>query len=270
MADYFTSEHFKLMNKWKGQKRDESNPEQNRAYVDLKTAYEVTEAWANQLKTVLFPTGKVDCRKRPTNQANNFQAYNWARIYPSLESPKALAYTVGIEADHGFVVKIDLVNTHVDDAALLHRYEQIRGGFTSSPIVAILPVTQGLEKSLTELVAWSVEAIRNFRFRYDDVVAKLDLGQKLSDEELLKHFDGKPAFKTFRASWPPQDKATFCRLARAVHAAGLDWWHMGKGVQVRFGRKKPGSERAVGVLAVIRGTRPARYLGRAMSVLYLS
>ena len=41
MADYFTSDHFKLLNKWKGQKRDESNPEQNRAYEDLKNAYEV-------------------------------------------------------------------------------------------------------------------------------------------------------------------------------------------------------------------------------------
>ncbi len=255
MADYFTSEHFKLLDKWKGQKRDDSNPDQNRAYEELKRAYEVTEAWANQLKAVFFPTGKVDCRKRPTNQANNFQAYNWARIYPSLESPKALAYTVGIEADHGFVVKIDLVNTHVDDSALRQRYEQIRGGFTSSPIVAILPVSQGLDKSLTELVAWSVEAIRKFGFRYDEVVAKLDLGQKLSDEDLLKNFDGKPAFKTYRASWVAQDKATFCRLARAVHAAGLDWWHVGIGVQVRFGRKNPGTERAVGVLAVIEGAR---------------
>ncbi len=146
MADYFTSEHFKLLNKWRGQKRDDSNPEQNNAYEELKKAYEVTEAWANQLKAEFFPTGKVDCRKRPTNQANNFQAYNWARIYPSLDSPKALAYTVGIEADHGFVVKIDLVNTHVDDSALRQRYEQISGGFTSSPIVAILPVPQGLDK----------------------------------------------------------------------------------------------------------------------------
>jgi 5-methylcytosine-specific restriction protein B len=255
MADYFTSEHFKLLNKWRGQKRDDSNPEQNNAYEELKKAYEITEAWANQLKAEFFPTGKVDCRKRPTNQANNFQAYNWARIYPSLESPKALAYTVGIEADHGFVVKIDLVVTHVDDPALRQQYEQIRGGFTSSPIVAILPVSQGLDKSLTELVAWSVEAIRNFRFRYDELVAKLDLSQKLSDEDLLKHFDGKPAFKTFRASWAPEDRVTFCKLARAVHAAGLDWWHVGIGVQVRFGRKNPGSERAVGVLAVIEGTR---------------
>lgn len=255
MADYFTSEHFKLLNRWQGQKRDESNPEQNRAYDELKKAYELTETWANEVKAKLFPTGIVKVRKRPTSQANTFQPYNWARIYPAVDSPSVLAYTVGIEADEGFVVKIDTVALN-DGAAVRRDYLAVRGQFNNtSPIVAILPVTLGLDKSMAELVAWSVEAIRNFGFRYDEVVAKLDLGKKLSDEDLLKHFDGKPAFKTFRASWTPEDKAIFCRLARAVNAAGLDWWHMGKGIQVRFGRKNPGSERAVGVLAVIRGTR---------------
>lgn len=255
MADYFTSDHFKLLNKWKGQKRDESNPEQNRAYEELKKAYEVTEAWANEVKSKLFPTGVVKVRKRPTSQANSFLPYNWARIYPAADSPKELAYTVGIEADEGFVVKIDTVG--LDDGAPARRdYLALRGQFNNmSPIVAMLPASEGLGKSLAELADWSIEAIRKFRIRYDEVVAKLDLGEKLSDEDLLKHFDGKPAFKTFRASWSPQDKATFCRLARAVHAAGLDWWHMGKGIQVRFGRKNPGSERAIGVLGVIRGTR---------------
>ena len=46
MADYFSSDHFELLKKWDGQKRDESNPEQNHAYEELKKAYEVTEAWA--------------------------------------------------------------------------------------------------------------------------------------------------------------------------------------------------------------------------------
>lgn len=255
MANYFTSDHFKLLNRWKGQKRDESNPEQNRAYEDLKKAYEVTEAWANEVKTKLFPTGVVKVRKRPTSQANSFLPYNWARIYPATDSPKELAYTVGIEADEGFVVKIDTVG--LDDGAPARRdYLALRGQFNNaSPIVAMLPASEGLGKSLAELVDWSIEAIRKFRVRYDEVVAKLDLGEKLSDEDLLKHFDGKPAFKTFRASWSVQDKATFCRLARAVHAAGLDWWHMSKSIQVRFGRKNPGNERAIGVLGVVRGTR---------------
>ncbi|SFH23819.1 5-methylcytosine-specific restriction enzyme B [Nitrosospira sp. Nsp14] len=255
MADYFTSDHFKLLNKWKGQKRDESNPEQNRAYEELKKAYEVTEAWANEVKTKLFPLGVVKVRKRPTSQANSFLPYNWARIYPATDSPKELAYTVGIGADDGFVVKIDTVG--LDDGAPVRRdYLSLRGGYdNASPIVAMLPASDGLGKTLAELVDWSVEAIRKFRVRYEEVVTKLDLGEKLSDEDLLIHFDGKPVFKTFRASWSPQDKATFSRLARAVHAAGLDWWHMGKGIQVRFGRKNLGSERAVGVLGVIRGTR---------------
>ena len=253
MADNFTSDHFKLLNKWKGHKRDESNPEQNRAYEDLKRAYEVTEAWAREVKARLFPTGVAKIRKRPTSQANSFLPYNWARIYPSPEAPEELAYTVGIDAEVGFVVKIDTVQA---EPALRARYESIRGKSDSqSPIVSILPIATGLSKSFDELVTWSVEAIRKFKLRYDEVVAQLELGKILSDEDLLKHFDGKPAFQTFRASWSSQDKALFCRLARAVHSARLDWWHMGQGVQVRFGRKDPGSERAVGVLGVVRGVR---------------
>jgi len=253
MANYFTSDHFKLLNRWKGQKRDESNPEQNRAYEELKRAYEVTEAWANLVREKLFPLGVVKLRKRPTSQANSFLPYNWARIYPSAESPEELAYTVGLDAKDGFIVKIDTVQA---DNALRAKYEALRGAMTNdSPIVAVLSVDQGLSKSLDELATWSVDAIRAFKLRYDDVVTTLGIAKQLSDEDLLKHFDGKPAFQTFRASWSPQDKALFCRLARAVHAAGLDWWHMGKGVQVRFGRKHPGSERALGVLGVVRGTR---------------
>jgi len=255
MAGYFTSDHFKLLNKWRGQKRDESNPEQNRAYEDLKRAYEVTEEWAYELREALFPAGRVEIRKRPTNQGNNFAGYNWARIYPSNEAPKELAYTVGIDAEAGFVVKIDTVG--LDESNATRRaYLSLRGALeNSAPFVAKLPAAEGLGKSLEQLVAWSVDAIRSFRLRYDEVVAKLSLVRSLSDEDVLKHFDGKPAFQTFRASWSPQDKALFCRLAKAVHAAGLDWWHMGKSIQVRFGRKNPGSERAVGVLGVVRGTR---------------
>ncbi|WLI35443.1 McrB family protein [Pseudomonas sp. FP818] len=255
MAGYFTTDHFKLLNKWMGQKRDESNPEQNRAYDDLKKAYEVTEEWANKLKAELFPVGRVEIRKRPTNQGNNFAGYNWAKIYPSPEAPKELAYTVGIDANDGFVVKIDTVGLDESDATR-RAYLTLRGTYNnSSPFVTKLPAGDGLGKSLDQLITWSIEAIRSFKLRYDEVVTKLDLGMTLSDEDLLKHFDSKPAFQTFRASWSPQDKALFCRLARAVHMAGLDWWHMNKGVQVRFGRKNPGSERAVGVLGVIRGTR---------------
>jgi len=257
MADYFTSAHFKLLNKWRGQRYDSSNPEQRRAYDELKKAYLVTEAWADELKARCFPTGKVVALKKPTNQASKFLHYNWAKIFPYPEAPENLAYTVGIDSEVGFVVKIDTVKAD-QVPGLVARYDEIRGPFSNeSPIVAIMPTTDGLGKSLDELVSWSAEAIRGFKLRYDDVVSKLQLGKTLSDGDLLKHFDGKPNFKTFRASWSQQDKALFCRLARIVHGAGLDWWHMDieKGVEVRFGRKNPGSERAIGVLGRIRGTQ---------------
>jgi 5-methylcytosine-specific restriction protein B len=255
MADYFTSDHFKLLNKWKGQKRDESNPEQNRAYDELKKAYAVTEAWANEVQRGLFPQGHVEIRRRPTSQANKFFPYNWARIYPSPDAPKELAYTVGISADKGFNVKIDTVGVP-EGEPVRRAYLSIRGtDDKSSPFVATLAPDVGLAKTLAELSAWAISAIRGFTLRYTDVVAKLELGQSLSDEDVLKHFDGKPAFKTLRASWPDETKTLFCRLARAVHDAGLDWWHIDEATQVRFGRKDPGSERATAVLGLIRGTR---------------
>lgn len=260
MAEHFTSEHFKLLNRWKGQRRDDSNPEQNRAYDELKRAYELTEQWANQLKTRLFPEGRVEIRKRPTNQGNNFAAYNWAKIYPHPEAPKELAYTVGIGAEDGFVVKIDTVGLD-ESQALRKDYLSLRGTYdNSSPFVRKLPAAEGIGKSTDELAAWSAEAIRGFGLRYDEVVFKLGVTRGLSDEALLQRFDSKPEFKAFRATWSDSEKALFCRLARAVHDAGLDWWHVRIRNQLRFGRRKPGHDRAIGVLGYVDGLRDRRLL----------
>lgn len=255
MTDRFTSDHFELLNRWRGEKRDDLNPEQNRAFDELKEAYALTGLWAERVRFELFPVGSVEIRKRPTTQANRFAAYNWARVYPSPESPREVAYTVGIEAEGNFVVKIDTVGLN-DSDAIRQAYLALRGPYdNAAPFVAKLPAVEGVALSLDQLAAWSVEAIRSFRMRYDEVVARLGLGEPLSDEDVLRHFDGKPAFATFRASWSQEQRALFCRLARAVHTAGLDWWHSGRNIQVRFGRKNPRSERAVRVAGVVRGTR---------------
>lgn len=252
---FFTSDHFKLLNKWKGQRRDESNPEQTRAYEELKRAYDVTQAWAAKVKEVMFPMGAIEVRKRPTTQANTFADYNWAKIYPSSEAPKELAYTVGIDADDGFVVKIDTVGLE-ESSDTRKAYMAFRGNNDdAAPFVAKLTAAEGLEKTLDQLAAWTIEAIRGFEMRYEDVVEKLKLGALLGDEDLLRRFDAKPSFQTFRASWSEPQKAQFCRLARAIHDAGLDWWHVDIDVQLRFGRKNPGSDRAVGVLGYVTGTK---------------
>ena len=255
MTVYFTSDHFKLLNRWKGQKRDESNPEQTRAYEELKHAYQVTEAWAEKVQKALFPLGFIEVRKRPTNQANNFSSYNWARIYPSQDSPRQLAYTVGIDATEGFVVKIDTVGLDESQPARLAYLALMGRGGEAAPIYSKLPANEGLEMTLDELVTWTEEAIRRFALRYDEVASKLGLSLSLSDEDLMKRFDGKQAFRELRASWLPEERALFCRLARMIHAAGLDWWHVDMGVEVRFGRRNPGQDRAIGVLGYVTGTR---------------
>jgi len=256
MPDYFTPKHFELLARWKGHKRDETSSAQNEAYEELSDAYKVTEVWAKAVKDALFPVGHVKVRKRPTSQANKFIGYNWARIYPHAlnDGPDELAYTVGID-ENGFKVKIDTVGLENASAARRTYLELRDQPGDSSPFVAKLSPVEGLAKSMNDLVAWSVDAIGKFTMRYDDVVERLNLIRPLSDEDVLKHFDGKPAFQTTRASWLPADKELFCRLARVVHGAGLDWWHLNKGIQVRFGRKNPDTDRAVGVLGMVQGIR---------------
>lgn len=77
----------------------------------------------------------------------------------------------------------------------------------------------------------------------------------LSDDAILGHFDANPIFKGLRLNWTEETTQQFCTLARAVHDAGLDWWHRNNGHEVRFGRKNQGYRHAVAVLGLTRGIR---------------
>jgi 5-methylcytosine-specific restriction protein B len=242
MATYFTSDHFKLLNKWKGQKRDKSNPDQNRAYAELAHAYEITEGWAIELQRKLFPGGHVDIRKRPTNQGDNFASYNWAKIYPSKGAPKKLAYTVGIAAEEGFVVKIDTVGVDAGDA-VRKEYLKLRGNYdNTSPFVAQLPMDKGLGLDFTELVDWSVESVKKFKMNYDEVATKVGLPAVEDHLLLLQHFRGSEDFDEREPLWTETTRELFGRLARAVNDLGLDWWFTrATNSQLRFGRKDKGA-----------------------------
>lgn len=238
MADYFTSDHFKLLNKWQGQKRDDSNPEQNRAYEDLTQAFVVTERWAKGVQELQFPDGYINVRKRPTSQANSFLPYNWAKIYPQKSSPKELAYTVGIDAQHGFIVKIDTVG--LDDLdARRKKYMSLRGDKNDkSPIIAVLPAADGLTKSLSELIDWSIEAVKNFELKYDDVAKRLGLSAGLDTASIVTHFKGHPRFVKWQPNWPEEQTQMFCRTVTAVHNAGFDLWLGNGDDDIRFGIKE--------------------------------
>lgn len=240
--NYFNNDHFKLLNKWKGTVYDKTNPEQQRVYEELGQAYDVTKHWAEALQQQLFKDGKTKTVRKPTDQwQKKFTHYNWARIYPTQNAPEGLAYTVGIDAELGFVVKIDLVDIKVNDPALRKKYEQIRGPLTSSPIVAIKSAAEGLALDFTALVDWSVESIKNFKLTYDDVADQLGLSAGQDQESLLHHFQGHEDFVERQPLWTSTTTELFGRLARAVNEMGLDWWFTrATNSQLRFGRKEKG------------------------------
>jgi 5-methylcytosine-specific restriction protein B len=240
--NYFNNDHFKLLNKWKGTVYDETNPEQQRVYGELGQAYDVTKHWAEALQQQLFKDGKTKTVRKPTDQwQRKFTHYNWARIYPTQNAPESLAYTVGIDAELGFVVKIDLVDIKVNDPALRKKYEQIRGPFTSSPIVAVKSAAEGLALDFTALVDWSVESIKNFKLTYDDVADQLGLSAGQDQESLVHHFQGHEDFVERQPLWTSTTTELFGRLARAVNEMGLDWWFTrATNSQLRFGRKEKG------------------------------
>ena len=103
------------------------------------------------------------------------------------------------------------------------------------------------------------------RGSYDEIVKQLALAD-LTDQQILSHFDGKPAFREYRERWTVEESALFCRLARLTHDLGLDWWHISRGVQVRFGWKEPNTERANAVLGTVQGkTRRTISIRRTMA-----
>jgi len=239
MAEYFTSDHFKLLNKWKGVEYDSTNPEQQKVYADLTAAYNLTKKWSEQLQAKAFPGGWTKTVRKPTDQwQKKFIPYNWARIYPTKSSPLGLAYTVGIDADVGFVIKLDLVDIKVDDPNLRPKYDAIRGAFDDSPIVAILSVAEGLAKSLGELVDWSIEEIKKFSLSYEELAQELELISKDDFASTLDSFRQLPDFIKWQPKWGEEYTSLFCRFVHSVHDAGLDIWLTGASYgHIRFGRK---------------------------------
>ena len=90
----------------------------------------------------------------------------------------------------------------------------------------------------------------------DDPAADDDDGD---DEELLARFDGDPGYRDARKSWSDDQRSAFCKMARAVHDVGLDWYHTDI-PQVRFGRKRPEDDRAQGTLGNLQIGRDGAFL----------
>ena len=79
------------------------------------------------------------------------------------------------------------------------------------------------------------------------------------DDALLARFEGSALFRAVRDAWTDEQAAAFCTVARAVHDAGLDWYHVNlPRAPVRFGRKPDRSRPAVAAQGYLAGSGEPR------------
>ena len=141
---YLTKDHFEYLATWKDKKYDSSDTDHIQAFQKLKDSYIFIGEWADEVQKRLSK-GKKERAKIIRNPAiqNVFQGYQWAKIYPN-ESFTELAYTVGIDAELGFEIKIDTVGLGTDETPenkkdkKRKKYEEIRGVKSNSLIYAEL------------------------------------------------------------------------------------------------------------------------------------
>ncbi|VVM57441.1 McrB family protein [Pseudomonas fluorescens] len=264
-ANFFTREQFVCLRTWQKRVFDKNDIAHRQAYSQLREAYDITKLWAIELQRRVFPDSIAPrVIRRPIGQWQKaFLGYNWARIYPRADAPLGLAYTVGIDANWGFVVKLDLVDTKNADKALRDRYEKLRGSYQSSPIVATLPVDEGLALGFQKIVDWSAAAITNFGIGYDDMVDHLGLNTRPEVAALLERFQVCKDFRERQPEWHYKATDLFVRLALAIHELGFDWWSTkATNTQLVFGGKEKSAERgsSTGVLFVRKDRVSVRWV----------
>jgi 5-methylcytosine-specific restriction endonuclease McrA len=72
---------------------------------------------------------------------------------------------------------------------------------------------------------------------------------EISDEELFGKFYVDASFKMQQQLWSKEKRDAFCKMARAVHRVGLDWYKIKN--EIRFGQKEPGTKNAVPTAGIL-------------------
>jgi len=163
---FFTEEDFKTLESVAGKKKDNDNSAHQEAYNRLVQVYNKVDYWARQVQQRTFPEGYVQIRRRPTNQANNFSEYLWAKIYPDRKVSAKLAFTVEINTYRGFTVKIDTVSLAAEDPVRLE-YMRYRGeNWDASEIVRHFPKTM-VNSSWEELIQKTEQYVMSIRPHYE-------------------------------------------------------------------------------------------------------
>lgn len=180
--DFFTALEFEILNKSQGLICDRAKPEVNKYYDILKLAYEKLHYLTEIVQKEVFTKGKFNLLKKPTNQANYFQGYIWSKIYPTSKDneDKWLAFTIGLDSDFHFNIKIDTVGLADTDKKRIE-YLKKRGDFYNSKIVN-RPKSDAFN-NWDDLIDYCISTIKNLESDYYDLKKATALETKTENKE---------------------------------------------------------------------------------------
>ncbi len=190
--ELFDQDDIDSLRRFPGKRLDRQNPEMERTYQHLQKVYEKVEYWTQEVLKNTFPEGDYHIKKKPTNQANNFEYYLWSKIYPTkaLKEAKILAYTLTLSAEQeDFCLKIDTVGLGENDP-IRKKYLEYRGEFFDSPIVKILKIDEVLSKDWDYLIAKSAAIIKSLDEPYRYLLGHLGVREQ---SEFTNSTNYKPA-----------------------------------------------------------------------------
>lgn len=173
--NFFDERDFTILTAHVGKsKNDITEEEFALAYSFLRDTYDKVLYWANELNRSAFGNkGNVKVNRKPTNRSGQISHYLWAQIYPNQDAPREIGYTVEINSDEEFLIKIDTIRQGQNE--ILRLYEQFRGDFYNSPIVWHIPKEEVLEKGWDHLLQLSVDFVNRTSSSYQQLLHHVGL-----------------------------------------------------------------------------------------------
>ncbi len=217
---FFNKDDFNHLNRFAGKEFNKVTPGMEETYQFLKKTYEKIEYWTSEVQMRTFPEGEMEIRKRPTNQANKFEYYQWSKIWPNkeLKAWRILAYTLSISDEEHLCIKIDTVGLNANGVQRKD-YESYRGEFKSSPIVKILNREEIINTNWKTLIERSVFEINSLKNHYAELLEILGYdGKVLPATNESVQMDSPISFNTILYG-PPGTGKTYNSIDLAVSTA---------------------------------------------------
>lgn len=108
---FFTADDFALLEKWGGKKYDSSSPEHQAVFKELRSVYDKVKKWVQLICDEQgIESGEWEVIRNPTNQKQEFDDYQWARIFPGWEKRQTRVAISPVVHKSKFIIKIDQLN----------------------------------------------------------------------------------------------------------------------------------------------------------------